>query len=326
MRSIPTVLGAAALAGLLLFAPGQARSQTKEPLTLRKAQDDFARLQEELARVNAEIAELKRADRSVRGDYRLRDRMADAEALAQKLGRSEARLRSVQQPTALQPRELPLWPPPQESPQDGRVELEAKADLFADQAGKLEKQADVFAHAADQLRARRALLRRAGAWDRDPFAGLESSRRNLAAASKAPTSPLPQPTTTPTLAPSGTTGGTGTTHGTGETAGAPPNIPTGVSGAAPSTDSASKSSSAAGASESPASKSSPLAPGFAADRQLEQRLYLDPTTAAELRQIWGSGRASSDPDALDRAAAALRARARDLGQRAALLRRKSQAP
>jgi hypothetical protein len=300
----------------VLFAPGRATAQTKEPLALRKAQDDFARLQEELARVNAEIAELKRADRSVRGDYRLRDRMADAEALAQKLGLAEARLRSIRQPAAVQqPRELPWLPPPQESPQDGTVELEAKADLFADQAGKLEQQAEVLARAADQLRTRKALRRRAGAWDRDPFAGLESSKRSLAATAKATTAPTP---TAPTLAPTGTTGGTG------DGSSVPPNIS--PRGPGLSTDGAEKSASGGGASESPASKSSPLAPGLAADRQLEQRLFLDPTTASELRQVLGTGGASSDPDTLDRAAAALRARARDLGQRAAMLRRKSQAP
>ena len=112
--------------------------------------------------------------------------MADAEALAQKVSRAEARLRSLGRPANIQPTNLPLQPPPQESPQDGSVELEAKADLFADQANKLAHQADAFARAADQLRTRKALRRRASAWDRDPFAGLEASKRSLATSSSTP--------------------------------------------------------------------------------------------------------------------------------------------
>jgi hypothetical protein len=65
----------------------------------------------------------------------------------------------------------------------------------------------------------------------------------------------------------------------------------------------------------------------ATDRQsLEQRLYLDPTVAAELRQALGAGATLSDPEALDRAAAALRARANILGAQAQTLRAKSRAP
>jgi hypothetical protein len=63
------------------------------------------------------------------------------------------------------------------------------------------------------------------------------------------------------------------------------------------------------------------------DRQsLEQRLYLDPATAAELRHVLGASGATSDPDALDRAAATLRARARDLNAQAQSLLAKSRAP
>ncbi|HTY28526.1 MAG TPA: hypothetical protein VMD51_10360, partial [Mycobacterium sp.] len=85
MRSVPILIGAMVLVGALWSAPGRAVAQAKpkDPLALRKAQDEIARLQEQLARTNAEIAQLKRSDRSVRDDYRLRDRMADAEAIAQ---------------------------------------------------------------------------------------------------------------------------------------------------------------------------------------------------------------------------------------------------
>lgn len=335
MGSIRTFIGAAALAGLASLAPGPslAETQTADPVLLRKAQDEFSRLQEELARVNAEIARLKRADRSVRDDYRLRDRMADAEALAQKLGRAETRLHAIEGPRAPQAKDALLVPPPQASPQDGSVELEAKADLFADQASKLATQAEVFARAADQLRTRKALRRRAAAWDRDPFAGLEASKRNVVAAGTQKENTggttlggTPQGDTGTrgaTMSPPATTGGAtnGATSGATPTSGNTP-----VSAPGPSTFDGSKGASPVGAIESPASKSSPLAPTAGLDRPAEQRLFLDPTMAAELRQALGAGSGSTDPDALDRAASALRARARQLSQQAESLRRQSRRP
>jgi hypothetical protein len=328
MRSISTLIGAAALAGLALLAPGRSVADTRasDPVALRTAEDDFARLQEELARVNGEIAQLKRSDRSVRDDYRLRDRMADAEALAQKLGRAESRLRALGRPSKHEPQALPLVPPPQESPQDGSVELEAKADLFADQASKLQKQANIFAHTAEQLRARESLRRRAGAWDRDPFAGLESSKRNLAASAAKGATGTPVSFSNPNPSDSGTRGGSATTgsngSGTASTA-SPPSygIPVSAPSGAGSTDSA-KEASGIGAVESPASKSAPVTPTVTFDRPGEQRLFLDPTAAAELRQVLAAG-GGTDPRALERAAATLRARARQLDEQAEALRRKS---
>ncbi len=342
MRSVSTLIGAAALAGLAVLAPCRAHADTKasDPIALRNAQDEFAKLQEELARINAEIAQLKRSDRSVRDDYRLRERMADAEALAQKLGRAEARLKSLGRPTTFEPpADLPLAPPPQESPQDGSVELQAKADLFADQASKLRKQADAFAHAADQLRAREALRRRAGAWDRDPFAGLESSKRNLAASAGASrTATESGPHGGATRSDTGTKGAggplsgpapiTGATNGqaTATTGTPPPSFggPASAPSGGGSTDITRGPASLAG-TESPASKSAPLAPTVVLDRPTEQRLFLDPTAAAELRQVLATG-GGGDPRTLERAAATLRARARQLGEQAEALRRKSRGP
>lgn len=341
MRSVSTLIGAAALAGLAVLAPCRAHADTKalDPIALRNAQDEFAKLQEELARMNAEIAQLKRSDRSVRDDYRLRERMADAEALAQKLGRAEARLRSLGRPTTSEPTSLPLAPPPQESPHDGSVELEAKADLFADQASKLRKQADAFAHAADQLRAREALRRRAGAWDRDPFAGLESSKRNLAASAGASrTATESGPHAAPTQSDAATKGGGGPVYGPAPITGATNGQATATTGTPPPSLGVPGSASSGGGSteitrgpaslagtESPASKSAPLAPTVVLDRPAEQRLFLDPTAAAELRQVLAAG-GGGDPRTLERAAATLRARARQLGEQAEALRRKSRGP
>lgn len=339
MRFIPTIFGAAILAGLVLAPEGRSLAQGRDPTALRKAQSDYASLQEQLARVNAEIAELKRADHSVRGDYRLRERMADAQALAQKLSQAEAQMRALEAPPAIQP-----WtatpPPPQESPQDGSVELEAKADLFADQAARFLKQANLLSHAAEQLRMRKALRQRAAAWDRDPFAGLETSKRSLAASVA--------PSTTRAGVGSSGTGDTGSKSGTqstqpllpvSTTTGASPTgsfgAPSGAgtasapltgAGAAAPSDSAPRTATPVGSGESPTSKTSPLAPSLSADHPAEQRLFLDPAMAAEVRQALLGAGGTTDANALDRAAAVLRARARELGQRAETLRRKSQAP
>jgi hypothetical protein len=63
------------------------------------------------------------------------------------------------------------------------------------------------------------------------------------------------------------------------------------------------------------------------DRQaFEQRLYLDPATAAELRHVLGAAGATSDPEALDRAAETLRARARALNAQAQSLLTRSRTP
>jgi tRNA(Leu) C34 or U34 (ribose-2'-O)-methylase TrmL len=55
-------------------------------------------------------------------------------------------------------------------------------------------------------------------------------------------------------------------------------------------------------------------------------LFLDPATAAELRQVLGPVGFPLDPDALDRAAANLHARARALTEQARVLRAQSHAP
>ena len=329
MRCIPTFLGAAILAMVLAVAPGRAVAQAdgKDSAAMRRTLAEFTRLRADLDRVNAEVAALKGADRSVRNDYRLRDRMADAEALAQKVTQAEARLRAFGWTGGAAPGSPPLVAPPQALPQDGSVELEAKAGLFADQARKLDGEANLLAKAADELRSRKALRRRAGAWDRDPFMGLESSKRSLAvSAAKSTLNGSPSSDTTPR-------GGVGSgspqtvTISTGGPSGATPVLV--VPPPAAVSDSTGKE--AASPSVAPeaavSSKTSPMPQIVGQDRQaFEQRLYLDPATAAELRHALGTAGASSDPDALDRAAVALRARARALSAQAQALLVKSRAP
>jgi hypothetical protein len=317
------MLGLAALAGVFQLAPARAAAEPdgRDASAVRRAEEAVERLRAELARVNAEVAELKRGDRSIRNDYRLRGRMADAEALAQKLTRAEANLRAQGGTRNPVPGGAPVVAPPPVSPQDGSVELEAKADLLADQARKLDGEADVLAKAAAELRSRKALRRRAGSWERDPFSGLETSRRNVAAAASVQKA---------------TSGGASSDSGArGTTASGPsataPTAATPVLAVPPpvvsteSTDKAGALSPASGGAVS--SKSSPSAQSASADRQsVEQRLYLDPATAAQLRQALGAAGAALDPDALERGAAALRTRSRALASQAQALHAKSRAP
>ena len=333
MRCIPKLLGAAIVALALAAAPGRSAAQGSDSAVLRRTLTEFARLRADLDKLNAEVADLKRSDRSVRNDYRLRDRLADAEALAQKVTQTEARLRALGWTGGAVAGTGARVAPPQALPQDGSVELEAKAGLFADQAIKLDGEAGVLAKAADELRSRRALRRRAGAFDRDPFSGLETSKRSLAISAQVQKTTLSGSSGTDSSTRGGTTiGGAQPTNGST----AAPAAPTGNPGASPpvaaltpsGADSTTKEATPLVAPEAAsASKTSPLAQTAGLDRQsFEQRLYLDPATAAELRHVLGAAGATSDPDALDRAAATLRARAQALNAQAQALLAKSRAP
>ncbi len=322
----------AILGGMILLAPSSAHAQGTgaDATILRRAQDDFARLSAELDRVNAEVAALKRAGRSVRNDYRLGERMADAEALAQKVTQAEARLRKLRGAGESSLGRGASISPPQPLPQDGSVELEAKADLFSDQAKKLSGQADILASAAEQLRSRRALHRRAGAWDRDPFSGLESSKRNLGnSAQKSANSGLTPGTSTSDSSPRGATSAPATpTVASGSaqspTLSSPPPPPLTI--ALPASGETSVATASPAPESATSAKSSPLSQTVPGQLSVEPHLFLDPATAAELRQALGPVDSPLDPGALDRAAAALYARARALDEDARRLRAQSRAP
>jgi hypothetical protein len=329
MRHVLKSLGAAVLAVVLATWPGRAAAQGNDSPALRRAISDFSRLRADLDRINAEVAELKRADRTVRNDYRVRDRMADAEAMAQKVTQAEARLRALGWKEGLVSDAGALVVPPQALPQDGSVELEAKAGLFADQARKLDGEANLLTKAADELRSRRALRRRAGAWDRDPFSGLETSKRSIAVATPTQKASVNGSTGADSTARSGPGATAIPTMSGGSTVSAPAGGPATMTPApslGPTTDSTTKEATVAPEAAT-SSKTSPLAQTAALDRQLlEQHLYLDPATAAELRHVLGAAGATSDPNALDRAAATLRGRARALNAQAQALLAKSRAP
>ena len=121
-------------------APSPARAQSADTL-----QAERSRLRAQLDKVNAEIDALKRAGGGVRDDYRLRARLADAESLARRLMDIEARLGIRVDGTAK------FQPPPTAAPTDGPSDLDAKADILADQSRRVRAQADALARRAADL-------------------------------------------------------------------------------------------------------------------------------------------------------------------------------
>ncbi len=154
---------------VLVIAPAAARAVGAPPAAAPAA--DLAaerlRLRAELDRVNAEIDALKQSGKD---GSRLRARMADAEALARRLVDLERRMGLTAAP--VEPRPLPTA-----SPTDGPADLDAKADILADQARRVRAAADALDHRMAELKRRQELRRRAADLDRDPFAPLEGSKR-----------------------------------------------------------------------------------------------------------------------------------------------------
>jgi hypothetical protein len=254
------------------------------------------RLRAELDRVNAEIDALKRAGHGVGDDYRLRARLADAEALARRLVDLERRMGLTAAASA--PPALPAV-----APSDGPAELEAKADILTDQSRRVRAAADALDARMGELKSRQDLRRRAADLDRDPFAPLEGSKRRTvsiaAAADGTHSTPAPGPTS-------------------GDRTGAPPTgVPVTVTGNA-----------SAPATQTPgltATPTGPPAPVAAAPLtlSLELRDLLDPATVADLGRL-ERGRAPSSVAALQRAVAALRARATAIDTQAQAMRHAAQ--
>ncbi|HVR03687.1 MAG TPA: hypothetical protein VMT47_16235 [Polyangia bacterium] len=345
-----TLASAVALAALSAV-PAGARAQPPR----RIAQGDTAsrealvaerqRVRKELERANAEIGALKRSGRGLREDYRLRERLADAEALARRLTELDARLGAGAAPRSRGP-----GAEPRVSPSDGPAELEAKADILADQAQRLAARGDALLGRARDLRARQTLRRRVGQMERDPFSPLEGSKRRALTGSV--TTGL---TSGPSLAsrPGGSppvsmtdkgAGGTPST-GTGSTSPVTPETAvsgtTGPSPGAPGVTTAVTPPNGAGAAttpvaggaavSSPSSSSSAPTPttGAAADGtalSVQLRELLDPTTLAEIQHLESAAGSGASLEALERAGAALKARADRLSQQAAALRASEHQP
>jgi hypothetical protein len=245
-----------------------------------------AALARQLEQVNAEVDALKRA-RGVRDDYRLRARLADAEALARRLIELDAKL-GIRADGTHAP-----GPEPTAAPTDSAADRDAKADILADQARRFRAQASALTARADALKGRQELRRRAAELDRDPFAPMEGSRRRLASAA----------TTTTSLG--GGRGATDTERGSGPTAIDSPSV------------ASTNPSPGTGATAAPGSPA-PVLSGLS----LQFRDLLDTATLADIRRLEGTGTATGTSQALLKAAAALRARADELDARAKGMRPK----
>jgi hypothetical protein len=259
-----------------------------------------ARLRVQLDRVNAEIDALKRSGRGVGDDYRLRARLADAEALARRLIDIEARL-GLRAPAA-EPGPLPVA-----APTDSPSDLQAKADILDDRARRVRLEADALDHRVVEVKGRQDLRRRAADLDRDPFAPLEGSKRRVmtipaadgsghaAFSPQAPTSTNTATTAGDRPVTTGSPGGNAAIQQVGGTA----------AGSAPPT---------------------PLTGAPPTALSLELRDLLDPATVADIRRLEGTKSQASSVQALERAVAALRARADALGGQARAMRQSARTP
>lgn len=309
------------------------------------------RLRIELDRVNSEIDALKHDRGGLRDDYRLRNRMADAEALARRLTEVDARLQAQAGASGVGGGAAPggsagaqaPWPAaPQAQSSDDRAALEAKADILADQARRLNGQIDVLDARVTTLRARQELRRRAGQLEYDPFAQMDQGRRRLASSGvvglaspggqisgpvgqkdvSTPGTPTRGDSSSP---PAPVSGGSGPGVGSGAPAFGPTGAtPTGTSSGAGPTGTSSAAGSIAKAQPAPVSPSaSPAglsADGAAASVTTQFAGILDASTLAEIRRLELGGTPGSSAAALERAVSALRARAAQLTASAAALR------
>jgi hypothetical protein len=327
-----SLLSALVLGGAMLGMPALALAAPPAAAAtdVGRLEAECARLRNDLERANADVAALKRNDRGVRNDYRLRQRMADAEALARKLTDAEAQLRA-REGAPVAPR-APALAPPSAQPGDGPVELEAKADLLSDQARRLAVEADGLARTAGELRGRQTLRRRAYQLERDPFAGLDGSKRSLVFGGKsAATSggkgtennPKDPRTAGGSMDDSAgpTRGGGGNAPGNTSTGGGspPPSNNGGASGAPMQTPTVGPTAPPAGDGKTGgALEATPPQPTSALSNQL--RTLLDPSTLTEVQRLERTGKPITDPVALEKVAAALRQRAQALESQAKSLR------
>ena len=308
-------LAAGLLAGAMLIGrPATARAE--EPATghsdagtsnVEALRAERGRLQAELDKANAEIDSYKRAG-GVRDDYRLRARLADAESLARRLMEIDACLGLRSGAPAPKP-----LAPPVASPTDAPADLDAKADILADQVRRLRAQADSFGARARQVKVHQELRRRAGDLDRDPFGPMEASKRRVASSAG---------TAVQSAAPGALSPATGGGASIGVQSGDRGFNPVfTTSPAQPGlTTPGPTNSSGAGASAGMPPAPVPMTGGpEAAAPSVQLHDLLDTATLADLRKLEGRS-AGTSPQALERAAAALRARAAELDARSRAMR------
>jgi hypothetical protein len=293
------------LAAMLVAAAAGDRAQAAPPAPPAAVHGpdlpaERLRLRAELDRVNAEIDALKRAGGP---DARLRARMADAEALARRLVELERRM-GLTAP-ASEPRPLPTA-----SPSDGPADLDAKADILADQARRVRAAADALDRRVAELKGRQELRRRAADLDRDPFAPLEGSkRRTISIATGGNESSSSHSTLVP---------GAPTSAGDRGTASGSSAAPGGTYTGIPIV-----SSTTSGPVSTPSGSVNVAATPLVVS--VELRDLLDPATLADVGRL-EHGRPPSSLASLQRAVAALRARAANLDGQARAMRQTAAKP
>jgi hypothetical protein len=340
------VAGLAAPSATLAARPAHAVAEN-DSATRAALVAERQRVRAELERANAEIDALKRSGRGLREDYRLRERLADAEALARRLTELDARLGGAATPAPRGPAAEP-----QVSASDGPAELDAKADILADQAQRLAARGDALLGRARDLRARQTLRRRVGQMERDPFSPLEGSKRRAMTGVASASSSLggnnsgkSSPPTTPSADVGKSGGGTGQTaiatdnsapSGAGMQPGSttsPPRTVAGEGTLGPTAAAPSGGANTPGATQTPpttpattvavpssAGAPAPTSVSDSAALSVQLRDLLDPTTLAEIQRLETTGGAGASTEALERAGAALKTRADRLRQQAAALR------
>ena len=285
---------------------------------------DVESLRQQLGRVNSEVRALKQSPRSMSVDYRLRQKLADAEVLGRKLTEKEAHMRAFEPGSERAPS---VGPSPTAHSTDGPVELNAKADILLDQAQKLSMQADRIDARIERDSVRTTLRARTRRLEQDPFAALEGPKRSLVfsrSETKAivkdgpafgensappPAPPLPESRSDAPMAASPpssppTPSGAPTVGGSQESVG-----PSSVGSPTPAPVRPSDSSSAAGSGGSSTSVS------------LSYRSFLDGRALAEIERLQAAGDPNARAKVMSATAASLRKQARDLEGRASTLRR-----
>jgi len=313
-----TLLLATLLAAAALAPPARAAGAPAGASAQGATLAERAKLQAQLDKVNAEIDALKRRPLGIRDDYRLRGRMADAEALARRLNEIDARLGPPARPApSVAPPEIHV------SASDDRAEREAKADILADQARRLSTEANLLEGRLTTLRARNQLKRRAGQLDRDPFAPLEQvkSRVGVNGATPERGTFLPPVTEggTKTVIPGRGAAGTPSNGSDGAGAGAAPSGPSTSGGGGTPTTTVTPGGGVLTTmpAPSPISQGADPAAGSLAG---QLRGVLDPASLEEVRRLETPGGGPANLQVMERALATLRGRAAQLSAASAALR------
>ena len=344
-----SLLAGILLAGAPQLAEARGGNGAGDSSAAPSLQAERRKLVGDLERANADIEQLKKKERGVREDYRLRARMADAEAIARRLTELDAQLSAGTQRGGA-PAARPVEPMVEPAGTDGPAEWEARADILTDQSRRLAAQAATLNQRVSGLRSRMELRRRAGQLESDPFAPMEGSKRRLIAG-------LPSGPVLPTAAGAkdASAGGaaSGPTSGRGVSA-PPPSSNSNAGGAAPLAPSLGGSATVTPAAMTPGSAGVPEAvsagnsnagnhggllpptpvasgsngsaggPGDGAGSLSAQlRDFLDPTALATIRKLELAGTPVANLEAMERAAAALAERAHKLQSQSDSLRQRA---